>query len=49
VAGLLEDLAIQRLGVAVAVNRTVVPQAQHGSSRLKPSDQVEIIRAVGGG
>ena len=49
VAGLLEDLRVQQLGIAVAVNRAVVPQAQHAEARLGPSDQVEIIQAVGGG
>jgi sulfur carrier protein len=49
VAGLLEKLSVQQPGVAVAVNRAVVPQTHHGSARLSPADQVEIIQAVGGG
>ncbi len=36
-------------GVAVAVNRAVVPRSNWASRVLQGGDQVEIIQAVGGG
>ncbi len=36
-------------GVAVAVNNTVVPRTQWKSTRIQPSDAIEVIRAVQGG
>jgi sulfur carrier protein len=35
--------------LAVAVNRDVVPRAQHAFHRLRDGDRVEILEAVGGG
>lgn len=35
--------------VAVAVNRTVVPRGRQAAHRLAAGDEVEIVRAVGGG
>jgi sulfur carrier protein len=35
--------------LAVAVNREVVPRAQHAFHRLRDGDRVEILEAVGGG
>ncbi len=49
VAALLDALRVGREGVAVAVNRTVVPRPAHTGHRLAPADRVEIIHAVGGG
>jgi sulfur carrier protein len=36
-------------GVAVAVNGTVVPRAEHAGTRLGDGDAVEIVTAVQGG
>ncbi|MGC9270874.1 sulfur carrier protein ThiS [Acidiphilium sp.] len=36
-------------GLAVAVNDRVVPRSAWMTTRLAPDDQVEIVRAVGGG
>ncbi|MBH23969.1 MAG: thiamine biosynthesis protein ThiS [Myxococcales bacterium] len=36
-------------GVAVAVGLKVVPRSAWASTRLNPSDEVEIIRATAGG
>ena len=35
--------------VAVAVNRTVVPRRRQTTHRLSAGDEIEIVRAVGGG
>ena len=36
-------------GIAVAVNREVVPRATWQTRRLNPGDRVEIVKAIGGG
>jgi sulfur carrier protein len=42
--------SVQRTdGVAVAVNRVVVPRSRWATHTLAGGDQVEIIQAVGGG
>ena len=48
-SALLQQLTLDPLGVAVAVNLHVVPRSQHGALPLKPGDRVDVIRAVGGG
>ena len=49
ISRLIQDLRLNPTGIAVAVNRTVVPQSQRGELKLRESDTVEIIQAVGGG
>jgi len=49
VAELLASLALRPEGVAVAVDRRVIPRGEHTSHRLHPGAEVEVIRAVGGG
>jgi sulfur carrier protein len=49
VAELLNQLQIPTIGVAVAVNQSVVRRADHTSYPLHEGDLVEIIRAVQGG
>ncbi len=34
---------------AVAINGRVIPRSQHGNTPLQADDQIEIVRAVGGG
>ncbi|MEN0065601.1 MAG: sulfur carrier protein ThiS [Myxococcota bacterium] len=48
---LLEQLKLadRRSGLAVAVNRRVVPRSEYGSTPLPEGAEVEILRAVGGG
>ncbi len=46
---LLELLDLDRDGIAVALNRTIVPRSEHGTRQLPDGAQVEVIRAVGGG
>ena len=49
VADLLEGLGLRRDGVAVAINRQVVPRSRHPTHPLQPDDRIEVIQAVGGG
>ena len=46
---LLAEVGWSAQGVAIAVNESVVPRAQHGEFALKSGDRLEIIRAVQGG
>ena len=49
IAELLTDLGFPPLGIAVAVNMSVVPRSEHAQYVLPPDARVEVIRAVGGG
>ena len=49
IQAMLEQLELQRTRVAVAVNKDVVPRAQHAEHRLAEGDRVEIVQAVQGG
>ncbi len=49
VDGLLERLALQRPGVAVEINREIVPRRRHSAIQLRDGDEVEIVTFVGGG
>jgi sulfur carrier protein len=46
---LLEMLSIKALGIAVEVNREIVPKRLLSVTALKEDDAVEIVRMVGGG
>lgn len=46
---LLDLLAIRRQGIAIDLNREIVPKRLLGSTVLKEGDAVEIVRMVGGG
>ena len=46
---LIRELKLNPSGIAVAVNRRVVPQSQRNEVELRETDAVEIIQAVGGG
>lgn len=47
--GLLEQLGLDGQGMALAVNRQVVPRQQWLHRRLQQQDRVDIVRAIGGG
>jgi sulfur carrier protein len=49
VSGLLAHLGLEARGIAVAVDRAVVPRAVHPTTVLCEGCEVEVIRAVGGG
>lgn len=46
---LLAELGIQTRGIAVELNREVVPKRLHPETVLSNDDTIEIIRMVGGG
>ena len=46
---LVQQLGLPKEGVALAVNRQVVPRAEWTNRCLNSGDRVEIVRAVGGG
>ena len=48
-AGLLEQLDLSGQGMALAVNREVVPRQQWNERLLVQQDRVDIVRAIGGG
>ena len=45
----LATLEVPRDAVAVEVNRTIIPRAQHEEHRLQDGDSVEVVTFVGGG
>ena len=49
VASLIEQLDLTRKRLAVEVNEEVVPRGRHAEHTLASGDQVEIVRAIGGG
>jgi thiamine biosynthesis protein ThiS len=49
VAGLLEELEVDRRRVAVERNRRVVPREEMADATLAEGDVVEIVQFVGGG
>jgi sulfur carrier protein len=49
VADLVDALELAGKALAIAVNREVVPRGQWAARELRPSDQVDIVRAIGGG
>jgi sulfur carrier protein len=49
VAELLEALGVRPDGVAVAVDRQVVPRSRYPEQTVTDGQEVEVLRAVGGG
>jgi sulfur carrier protein len=49
IEALLELLDIERKGIAVELNREVVPKSRHCEVALTDGDHVEIITMFGGG
>ncbi|SHK19708.1 sulfur carrier protein ThiS [Thermocrinis minervae] len=51
IKGLLEflNIPIRNVGLAIAVNQTVVPKSQYEDVFLKEGDRIEIVHIVGGG
>ena len=49
VQDLIVSLDLQNKSLAVAINREVVPRHMWAQRVLKPSDRVDIVRAIGGG
>ncbi len=49
VSDLLGEINTPAAGIAVEVNREIIPRSKHASSELKEGDSVEIVKMVGGG
>lgn len=49
IATILRELGLDRDGIAVAVDRRVVPRSEHATATLHEGARIEVIRAVGGG
>ncbi|MDY7539224.1 sulfur carrier protein ThiS [Undibacterium sp. RTI2.1] len=48
-AGLIETLNLSGQAIAVAVNRQIVARSHWSSYYLQAQDQVDVVRAIGGG
>jgi sulfur carrier protein len=48
-AQLIEQLGLGNERLAMEVNREIVPRSSFESHVFKPGDQIEIVRAIGGG
>ena len=48
-AALIDELSLTGQALALAVNRSVVPRQQWPQRALLAGDQVDIVRAIGGG
>jgi sulfur carrier protein len=46
---LVQELGLDPQGVAVEVNREVVPRGSHADYRIQEDDRIEVVRAIGGG
>jgi sulfur carrier protein len=46
---LIELLGLTQGRLAMEVNREIVPRSTFDTHRLQPGDEVEIVRAIGGG
>ena len=49
VAALLDSMSLEVNGIAVALNMEIVRRGEYGDTQLSDGDEVEIVRAVGGG
>ena len=49
IAGLLEQIGLNRQGIAVAIDQKVVSRSEHTSYVIRENARIEVIRAVGGG
>ena len=49
VLGMVQELGLDRGGVAVEINRTIVPRSTFEERALAPSDEIEIVTVLGGG
>lgn len=47
--GLIAHLGLQDERLAMEVNREIVPRSRFDSHFFNPGDQIEIVRAIGGG
>ena len=48
-ADLIAELNLSQQAIAVAVNRQIIPKSQWDAHQLNMDDQIDIVRAIGGG
>ena len=49
ISNLLEEMKTPAIGIAVELNREIIPRSSHESTVLKDGDELEIVKMVGGG
>ena len=49
VEDLINHLGFQNQRIAIEINESIIPKSSHSSFLLKHQDEVEMIKAVGGG
>ncbi|MEK6759393.1 MAG: sulfur carrier protein ThiS [Deltaproteobacteria bacterium] len=49
IEGLLLLFSVKRAGIAVDLNREIIPKRLHDETVLKEGDSIEVVRMVGGG
>lgn len=49
VGDLIEQLGLAGKRLAIELNEDIVPRSQHADTALAEGDQVEVVRAIGGG
>lgn len=48
-ADLIAELNLSQQAIAVAVNRQIIPKSQWAEHQLREQDNVDVVRAIGGG
>jgi sulfur carrier protein len=46
---LIEHLGLVGKRLAIELNENIVPRSQHADTALTEGDQIEVVRAIGGG
>lgn len=49
IADLVAEMDLAGKRIAVELNLEIVPKAEHGKTRLKANDELEVVQAIGGG
>jgi len=49
VGALIESLGLAGKRLAIELNENIVPRSQHADTALAEGDQIEVVRAIGGG
>jgi sulfur carrier protein len=49
VGALIEHLGLVGKRLAIELNENIVPRSQHADTALTEGDQIEVVRAIGGG
>ena len=49
IGALIEHLGLVGKRLAIELNEDIVPRSQHADTALAEGDQVEVVRAIGGG